>query len=446
MNLKWIKTPKELGPNLYQKPNGKFFYSFTINGKPGQRKALKATTRAMALKEAHKKQAEHDAAFNGLTGRGGELVVDPFAEQRVVEDLATVGILYAKWEDAGYPDFRKLTPLTFKRREQYVSTICKAIEFFKNYDAEKLEPKDLIDFFEWRTAGCKPGVNQRATDTALTKLSSLLSWAREKGFIKENPIRQKRRFQQGDSVKHCTEFMPQSDEELHKLCGWFINKERKKFCSVPAHNARQALGWQLLFEAYTGCRSSEVLSMRLDAKDGEPGFINWPLRYLCITRAKSGKFPYVVLEQVEGNTALVDLIATHRAWHRATYDGSTPWFFPNRDGNQIVSESAHLSHGLKEACNELGLPRRTSHGMRAFYVATLRSQGLGDTEVAIRLGHRSGAGLVEQVYGEAKPNWFGAKQQDWLPEDMEDIAYGPFYSPSLGADMGGYELTQAGVS
>ena len=125
MNRKWIKTPKELGANLYQKTNGKFFYSFTINGKPGQRKVLKAITRTMALKEARKKQAEHDAAFIGLTGRGGERVVDPFAKQSAVEVKSTVGVLYTKWERCGFPDFRKLTPLSFKRREQYISTISK---------------------------------------------------------------------------------------------------------------------------------------------------------------------------------------------------------------------------------------------------------------------------------------------------------------------------------
>jgi integrase len=416
MSNKWLKTPEELGPHLYLKHNGKFFYSFTINGEKRQRRALDAITKAFAHKEGRKKQADHDAFRNGLTAS------DPFAEKAVVT-LITVGSLYAKWEGCGYPSFGKLTPLTTDQREQYISTISKAIEFFKDYEVEKLGPKDLIDFFQWRTAGCKAGVNHRATDTALAKLSSLLSWARELEFIEVNPILQKRKFQDSDDVKHCTEFMPQSDEELHELCGWFIKKERKKFCPMPAHRARQVIGWRLLFEAYTGCRTSEITGLRFDAKEGEPGHVNWPLRYLSITRAKAGKFPYVVLDQVEGNTALVDLIAAHRAWHREAYGGQTQWYFPDRSLAQIHPKSSHISTALQEACKALGLPRRTSHGMRAFYVATLRSLGLDDTEVAIRLGHRSGVQLVEATYGEAKPNWRGSKLQDWLPEPIEGLAY-----------------------
>ena len=48
---------------------------------------------------------------------------------------------------------------------------------------------------------------------------------------------------------------------------------------------------------------------------------------------------------------------------------------------------------------------------------------MDDTEIAIRLGHRSGADLVQKTYGIAEPNWCGKGLQDRLPEPVADTAY-----------------------
>ena len=61
--------------------------------------------------------------------------------------------------------------------------------------------------------------------------------------------------------------------------------------------------------------------------------------------------------------------------------------------------------------------------MRAFFVRTARSLGHDDTEISIRLGHRSGTDLVQKTYGIAEPNWRGESLQDWLLEPVADTAY-----------------------
>ena len=80
--------------------------------------------------------------------------------------------------------------------------------------------------------------------------------------------------------------------------------------------------------------------------------------------------------------------------------------------------------------------------MRAVYVRTARSIGLDDTEIAIRLGHRSGTDLVQKTYGVAEPNWRGKGLQDWVPEPVADTAHRAW----LGTYEGTYLSSHAGNS
>ena len=435
---KWLKNPTQLKiPNLYQSHSGVFIYLFKINGVK-RRRELDATTKTTARDEALRKQSMHDKVRNNLEPPEK----DPFAEQSVVA-LTTVDSLYAAWEDAGYPDF-KADPrlLTEQRQGEYKAAIKAAIEFFGSYEAEAISPKDLDAFYSWKTKGLAEGANARATDTALDKLSGLFKWARRRELVKRLPevCNNRNKYGKCEEVAHCTDFMCKSDEELHEFCGLIINAPRKKYCSVFAHNARVAVGWALLFEALCSPRKSELHAARMDAKPNETGYMSWATdpAWWYVERSKKGCSPHILLEQVEGNRALYDLIQSHRAWHKATYreevyGRKVPWFFPNRDGGKILPESSHFTAVIKWACDELGIPDkivhgkrrngRSSHGMRAFFVHTLRSQGVSDGEIAMRLGHKGGPDLVVQVYGINEPGWGGAKKQDWLPEDSSKLAW-----------------------
>ena len=57
---------------------------------------------------------------------------------------------------------------------------------------------------------------------------------------------------------------------------------------MNGERSSQSLAFQMLFEAHTGCRTSEVLAMRLDAKEGQSGYIEWAAGTIRINRAKRG--------------------------------------------------------------------------------------------------------------------------------------------------------------
>ena len=431
MSKKYSKSPKDLGvPNLYQKADGGFHYKFTVNGVVRPKK-LDAITKTMAKKEAEQKQAAHNAARNDLKDSKGLPYADPFAEASV-EIHTTCGAIREAWKAAGCPSFGTVPqPLQAEKRETYLQEMSHAVDFFKDVKAKALTLKLLDDFFAAMLKG-KPTSFARTVDKSLAKLSALLTWAVRREIIGINPIRTKVKYRNSDDVIHCTAYQPRSDEELHQLGRYFLESGRV---------ATEALGWQMLFEAHTGCRTGEILAMRMDAAEGSPGFVNWALGSLYIQRLKHGINPFVLLEQKEGIAPLVDLIKAHREWHRARFGGRSPWYFPNRDGSGHLGETS-LVQGLKRATAVLGLPKRTSHGMRAFYVRTARSIGLDDTEIAIRLGHRSGTDLVQKTYGVAEPNWRGKGLQDWVPEPVADTAHRAW----LGTYEGTYLSSHAGNS
>ena len=49
-------------------------------------------------------------------------------------------------------------------------------------------------------------------------------------------------------------------------------------------------------------------------------------------------------------------------------------------------------------------------------VRVTRSQGISDSEIAIRLGQGSEVALVERTYGTAEPGWSDSKTLDWIPK------------------------------
>lgn len=410
---RWAKSPKDLGvPNLYQMTNGRFYYLFKVRGTK-KKLSLDAKTKTLARQEGEKKQADHNAAMNGLLDGQGKPIKDPFGESKV--DVQTVGWLYEQWEAADFPDPESLLPLNPVRRKKYKQVISKAVEYFKSTPVENLCQAEMDDFMVWRTKDATPQRPlTRACDTALDKLSVVIGWGIRRRIldVKTNPLIGRLKFTKQADVRHCTAVQPRSDEELHDIAGELMKGRRES----------QSLAFQALFEAYTGCRTIEIVSLRLDAQEGEPGFINWAINTLYINRAKSGVNPFVNLEQAEGNTALYDLIRAHRKWHEDTWGADYPWYFPNRAGNGHVHKDS-LDQALKRVTKILQLPHRTSHGLRAFFVRTARSLGHSDTEIGQRLGHRSGARLVETTYGEIEPNWIGKKIQDWLPEDPAEVAY-----------------------
>lgn len=370
-----------LGDNLWRHANGRLYGRFEINGKRTWKRLASIVVRD-ARAEIMLLQTNHDRAQRGLCE-------DPFS------DGITFDALAAQFGAAGYPSSRRTAGSA-----QVRSHVSRLSEFFRGKRLHQIDVVSRNEYHAWRLKRITRGAGHRAVELELSTLNTMLRWGAShiRGARVDLSTLVAPRFR--SSVRHCTEVMLRSDEELHMLANHLLGDPRTETCA-----------WQVLFEALTGCRSGEILELRMDAVVDQPGHVGD--RALAIRREKGGTFPWVLLDVLPGHSPLRDLIAAHRRWHADRFPTS-PWYFPGRTPADH-SDPGRLAHALPVAAKTLGLPHRTCHGLRAYYVATLRSLGIDDSEVSKRLGHRSGVGLVERTYGEPRPGWFGSKAQDFVP-------------------------------
>lgn len=320
--------------------------------------------------------------------------------------------LLADWLGAGCPD-RKLRPASQTRRQENERAIKHVIQFLGQGE---IDATFADRYHSWRIKRVRRGSGHRTVDLELACLSTALHWLVRTRRIPSNPLLERPTFSHLSANRHANDCQPQDDEELHRLAACLFSSTQS-----------QALGWQLLIEALTGCRTSEVLRLRHDAMKravgADPGYFD--VHALYIDRSKHGIFPYVPMHE-----PLRDCLAALRNW-REQHCPKSPWFFPGRDPQQPLDKHA-LTHALARIAKAWRLGPRTSHGLRAFHVRVLRAQGIDDSEISKRLGLRTGVALIEQVYGGMEPGWFGSRKLDflpsgsapawvrWLPADQDD--------------------------
>lgn len=120
-----------------------------------------------------------------------------------------------------------------------------------------------------------------------------------------------------------------------------------------------------------------------------------------------------------------------KRWHDRRYPES-PWFFPSADdpeNNHVDSNAlchtlrrlAQLEPAVREGRIIPKGQRRTSHGLRAFYVTVRRSEGIEDGSIAAELGDKTGPSIIESTYGGLPPNWLDTSvgKISFLPEQGE---------------------------
>lgn len=392
------KTPRQsyqrVADGLYKDPNtGSLLHRPKIAGRWTWRK-LSATTVTRAKIELAALRTRVAEAKVGIA-------LDPYTEQNTINALAKM------WLDTNCQD-RNGQGRTGKALKNEQGRLVVLLKYFADKNARSLNPEDCMDYQVWRLKHrtTKHTSLARSVDLELVTLSNLLSWAAKntrKTGLTFNPIANGRpKFQQSQNVKHCTSSSPQTDEQIHQLAAHLFSDSKS-----------QALGWQLLLEALTGCRTSEILLCRMDAtQPRQAGYCDDSA--LHIHRLKKGIEPWVLFDVIPGHNPLLQCMNAFKQWHRARYK-SSPWFIPGRDPSK-PAKSTSLTHAIYRACKELGLPRFNSHGLRAYHVRVLRSLRVDDSEIAKRLGQRSGVALVEKVYGVSEPGWFGSKRADFLPE------------------------------
>ncbi len=373
-------------PGLYRDSRtGNFVERPWINGKRTWRK-LKSRTLKDAKRELAARQTDHVRSTFGLAK-------DPYAPPS-----KTIGDICADYQDAGCPD-RQHSPKTGKALAQEVYRLQTLFPFWSKRLVDSVKAVDCALYFAWRKKRLKRGAaGGRTTDMELGTLNNALSWAASVGKIHANPLATGRpRFRVGKNVKHCRDFMPADGNELHDLA--------RKLFSV---RQSEVLGWQLLIEAMTGCRTSEVLRLRWDASHiSEAGYLD--AGCLWVSRSKGGVNPFITV-----HTGLSEAILALKAWHLWRFPKSK-WWFPDRAKAGSRKDEAVRAQSLTRALRRISKVRRTSHGLRAYYVTVRRSQGVSDAQIAAEIGDKSGAAIIVSTYGAVPPNWRGSDALSWLP-------------------------------
>jgi hypothetical protein len=234
-------------------------------------------------------------------------------------------------------------------------------------------------------------------------------------------------------VRHCYQTAPLSGDELHNLA---------RHLFLARGHRSEVLAFQLLFEAMTGLRRGEAVQMRWDATSrGQFGFIErW--KYLHVPREKGGVAPWV-----EIHPALKDLLLALKSWRDRRYPQS-PWFFPScyDEGRDPVEDGA-LGKALAKAAEVVAQARRTTHGLRAFYVTVRRSQGVPDQIIACEIGHSTGGTTLVKAYGGVPKNWYMIDHPElsWMPSANQPPAWAVLAQEQTGDNIINLALEQDGV-
>jgi integrase len=258
---------------------------------------------------------------------------------------------------------------------------AKLVEYFRTQPVA--EVNDLLQiepYARWRLRQFEKGHGGRAVDKEVQTLSNIINFAvfatkQERiNFIHSNRPRY-------HVVKsRARQRMPENADVIHQLCDYFFAKP-----------ISEVFAWITLFQMFTGCRTSELLRLRLNADPQESGHVAAGHLHLG-RRSKSGINPFVPIGPEFGQ-----MLDCFNRWHRARFLKFAP-YFPGLFGEVIGSES-HC-HALTRACRKLALPHITPHGLRAYAATKWLREGRTHAEVAAMLGDKTAA-LIGSTYADA---------------------------------------------
>lgn len=260
--------------------------------------------------------------------------------------------------------------------------------------------EDCRRYFAWRQKRRERKAHGgRAVDLELNTLANVMAHAVSAGRLLVNPLAERPRFRVLRSIRHCRESAPESASELAELARHLFGNPRS-----------ETLGWQLLLEAFTGCRTSEVLRLRWDAENEQPGRIEGD--WLWLARSKNGVNPFAMI-----HPALRECLAALTAWRQTRrYAKESHWMVPSQKRLGKPVSGGALTHALAKVGPLLLNRKLTSHGLRSYYVTVRRSQGVSDAQIAAEIGDKTGAAIIVTTYGAIPPNWQGRPGIGWLPD------------------------------
>jgi len=214
------------------------------------------------------------------------------------QPAVTVGEIIRRYQEAGYPDKHK-QPRQGRTLGCETRNCTVLLGYWDKEPAGGVSIVHLDRYHEWRKKNIKRGTGDRSVDLELNTLSNAALWAMRCELIEENPLNFRRpRYCSSKTVRHCREFMPHDTEALHEVGALLFSDIRS-----------ETLGWQMMFEAFSGLRTCEALQLRTDAKPYEPGWISADGKSLCVRRAKNQESvnPFVRIHE-----GLAEWLKAHR--------------------------------------------------------------------------------------------------------------------------------------
>lgn len=317
------------------------------------------------------------------------------------------------WMDAGCPG-NKSRPAIADQVEEIKGRARKLIGFFGKFDSNEIRLFHLPQYAVWRRKQMirKSFSGGRMVDLDLVTLSNILRYGIFNGMLEFNHIRSGRpRYQ--ENVRHARVVMPESAEAIHKIAHELLS-----------YHSSEINAWLAFFSEFTGCRTSELLRLRTDAKNKQDaGFIEWlsenekkertddTVGHLYLgRRSKNGMNPWAKI-----GPEFAEMIRAFETWRktRKRYRTSV-WFFPNRFNNSDKGPLGPTTFGnaVARAAKILELPHITPHGFRAFYATKRLRDGARTIEIAAEIGDKT-VSLIETIYAD---NPDGRKLW-WVPED-----------------------------
>jgi hypothetical protein len=330
----------------------------------------------------------------------------------------TVGQLAQEWFTAhcAFDDAEQRKPAAAAVLQ---ATLQRALPYWENKSAAAIEAREHALYVAWRRQHKERGTGSRSADLELAALSCLFDWARLTSRVAANPFAKRKRFHKAEDVRHCHEFAPKSDEDVHAILNWLW--------SNPNDHQTIIAGAWLCFTGLTGLRPEEpaelLRSGRLDAmptdtKSLPPGTI-FPMRdgtlKMRVKRSKHGQNPFVTI-----HPAALEFLTRWTDWLRrnlgeAAGQGGVSKYFPGI----TADDTSLLNRRLAAACRALNLGEIKPKGFgRAYYVRCRRSAGIEDAQISMELGQTTNGKLIRDTYGDPD-DLFASGLFDWLPATGE---------------------------
>jgi len=298
-------------------------------------------------------------------------------------------------------DGRKREGDTLRAERAWIENLSRVIG---HLSPGSISGSDWENYVATRRKSFEEGRGLRTIDREFNVLQSAFRWAKrhsDKTGITADPLPERPvKLRRNAEVEHCRDFQPDSAEELHKLAAHFM--------PLPDHRmfTSTVFGWLTLLSAMIGQRCAEMVRLRSDGNNpSDPGFDDSDHLWLYRSKTHKGTASFIKIEP-----ELRECLEAHAAWKRKLFPES-PWFFPSPKKPERAVLPSSFSHALTRAAEELKIPKRTPHGLRSYFVNVLRSRGVTDSEIALRIGHKSQGRIIIETYGEILPI-----KLDWLPK------------------------------